>query len=219
MQLGTLAVLAWIVSPYLPTFVKPPKAADKAPKEAPSSTPKTGSQRRKAKKEEAASPAPPTAPETPPSKPEPPTKASQLFRVALLPLLPLLISTVLGPPTLPQPLLEPYVHPRYPLRILSSVPSRFSSVVVVGEALPPSPNDAVQDRPHSLRYLRAGHSLLGGVYIGDHAYHIKGTQQAIFDEAGTVLGDSIYSTFVLQEAAQLIDRTETESKQKKALFM
>lgn len=59
---------------------------------------------------------------------------------------------------------------------------------------------------HSARFLRASHSILGGVWIGKKVITI-GDKPAVFDSFGTQLGDSIYSTFVLQEAVRLINST------------
>lgn len=58
---------------------------------------------------------------------------------------------------------------------------------------------------HSIRYLRASHSLLGGVWIGSSIASLDGVPSRT-DQAGTPLGDSIYSTFVLQEAVRLVSR-------------
>ena len=96
------------------------------------------------------------------------------------------------------------MHPTGLLRILSSEPS-VTGRIVVGE-----------DYNHGFRFLRADHSLLGGVWIGDKA--VKMDEGALFvrDKQGTKLGDSIYSTFVLQEAVRLQER---ETPQKSALTM
>ncbi|KAI0082391.1 hypothetical protein K474DRAFT_1611352 [Panus rudis PR-1116 ss-1] len=130
------------------------------------------------------------------------------WRILALPVVPFLISSM-KPPTLPKPLLEPYVLPNASLRILSSVRSSFSSVVVVGEVLPPSREDVESGNvhePHSLRYLRAGHSLLGGVWIGDRVFRRDASGPLMVDSNGTALGDSIYGTFVMQEAVRLVER-------------
>lgn len=78
----------------------------------------------------------------------------------------------------------------------------------MGELLPPLPSSN-GDSPqlHSLRYLRASHSLLGGVWLGDNIVSIDGTPAA-FDEEGTPLGDSIYTAFLLQEAIRLVNVKE-----------
>jgi len=63
------------------------------------------------------------------------------------------------------------------------------------------------DETHShMRYLRASHSLLGGVWINDRAWSVDASF-AVRDAAGIRLGDSIYTAFVLQEAVRLIDST------------
>lgn len=123
-----------------------------------------------------------------------------------------------NPPLLPQPMTEPYTHLNFPLRILSSVPS-VTGMIVVGEILP---SDTLvpgmsEEHPTSFRYLRASHSILGGVWIGDKV----STRAPTLDATGTPFGDSIYSAFVLQEAARLIDTTDraVQNGQEKALFM
>lgn len=129
-----------------------------------------------------------------------------------------ILSPALRAPILSRPLLEPYTHPAYPLRILSSVQST-TGLIVVGEALPPSTGQDIT-AIHSLRYLRAAHSLLGGVWIGDKVA-TKDDATPTIDEEGTPLGDSIYAAFVLQEAARLVDSTDIgkENKWENALIM
>jgi hypothetical protein len=86
---------------------------------------------------------------------------------------------------------------------------------VVGDILPA---ESASDKLHSLRYLRASHSLIGGVWIRDEAVTIDGSAAAS-DEEGTPLGDSIYSAFVLQEAARLVDTLSEGRETQKALIM
>ncbi|KAH9179616.1 hypothetical protein EDB89DRAFT_1922233 [Lactarius sanguifluus] len=102
----------------------------------------------------------------------------------------------LGPPVLPQPLTRPYTHPSFPLRILSSV-SSVTGMIVVGETLPSDTwvPGTPESYPSSLRYLRASHSILGGVWIGDKISQ-RASGPALLDAKGTPLGDSIYSAFV-----------------------
>ncbi|KAI9467085.1 hypothetical protein BJY52DRAFT_1236380 [Lactarius psammicola] len=127
----------------------------------------------------------------------------------------------LGPPVLPQPLTGPYTHPSFPLRILSSVPS-ITGIIVVGETLPSDTwvPDTPESYPSSLRYLRASHSILGGVWIGDKVSQ-RASGAPLLDTEGTPLGDSIYSAFVLQEAVRLIDTSDRAIRigQEKALFI
>jgi hypothetical protein len=124
-------------------------------------------------------------------------------------------------PLLPQPVTEPYTHPNFPLRILSSSPS-VTGVVVVGETLPFDTwvPGTPEKYPISMRYLRASHSILGGVWIGDQV-STRGNSAPVLDATGAPLGDSIYSAFVLQEAVRLIDTMNraVQSGQEKALFM
>jgi hypothetical protein len=118
-------------------------------------------------------------------------------------------------PTLRHPLSEPYNHPQYPVRILSSVQST-TGLVVVGEALPFPASSGVATI-QSMRYLRASHSLLGGVWVGDMVA-TRNDAPPIVDSEGTPLGDSVYATFVLQEAARLVSNTRIP-KWESALIM
>ncbi|KAJ6515616.1 spermidine synthase [Mycena sanguinolenta] len=109
---------------------------------------------------------------------------------------------ILTSPVLPHPLLAPYLHPTFPLVIHSSVQST-TGLIVVGEALPPPSYQGGSDAEmHSLRYLRASHSLLGGVWMGGKIATLDDVPPQV-DSFGTPLGDSIYGTFVLQEAVRL----------------
>ena len=110
----------------------------------------------------------------------------------------------LSSPVLPHPLLQTYMHPKTPLQILSSVQST-TGLIVVGEALPAF--DGAQQLMPPLRYLRASHSLLGGVWVGDRIQTMDG-EPPINDSFGVALGDSVYGAFVLQEAARLVNSTE-----------
>jgi hypothetical protein len=83
--------------------------------------------------------------------------------------------------------------------VLSSVPS-LTGVIVVGDILPS--HGSTRTEVQSLRYLRAAHSLIGGVWIEDKVVTLNGQPLAV-DGQGKPLGDSIYSAFVLQEAVRL----------------
>lgn len=142
-----------------------------------------------------------------------------LLRIALLPLLPYVLSH-LHAPTLSKPLAETFVHPNASLRILSSVASPYSGVVVVGEIPSPSAAEIASGdvfEPHSVRYLRAGHSLLGGVWIGDRVYRRDGKGPLGVDANNNPIGDSIYGAFIMQEAARLA--TALTEEKPSALFM
>ncbi|KAE9410037.1 hypothetical protein BT96DRAFT_464029 [Gymnopus androsaceus JB14] len=97
------------------------------------------------------------------------------------------------------------------VQIHSSVQST-TGLIVVGEALTPPKKDLEAydqaGKIHSLRYLRAAHSLLGGVWYGPRAMSISETDTPWKDSIGVVLGDSIYGVFVLQEAARLVNSTQ-----------
>lgn len=211
-----MAIAIWAVYPFLPAFESPKTSVQAvASQDVNPAASRTKAQKKKAK---VSRPPPPPEQIVPPAQAKTFSQREALLRAILVPLLPVLTSTILRSPTLPQPLIEPYNHPSYPLRILSSAHSTFSSVVVVGEALPPPPNaDISLTGPHSLRYLRAGHSLLGGVWIGAKV-QVEDGFEPVHDEAGESLGDSIYSAFVLQEAARLANKRDGEPRES-ALIM
>ncbi|KAG0709846.1 hypothetical protein DFH29DRAFT_17295 [Suillus ampliporus] len=115
----------------------------------------------------------------------------------------LYLNPILRSPTLADSLVPPYNSTAYPLRILNSTRSK-TGVVVVGEILPPANGSSTPVQ--SIRYLRASHSLLGGVWIGDKVATLDNFPPPT-DQRGTPLGDSIYSAFVLQEAVRLVNST------------
>ena len=105
-------------------------------------------------------------------------------------------------PVLPHPLHQTFTHPRYPLQILSAEQS-ITGLITVGQWLPvPNFKDG---NMHSIRYLRASHSLLGGVWTHNNVHVLD--EPPISDSFGIPLGDSIYSAFVLQEAVRLVNST------------
>ncbi|KAL1738465.1 S-adenosyl-L-methionine-dependent methyltransferase, partial [Schizophyllum fasciatum] len=110
---------------------------------------------------------------------------------------------VLRSPVLPHPLEQPYNHTQYPLVIHSSVQSD-TGLIVVGEALALPEDQALDGAIQEVRYLRASHSLLGGVWTGARARTVDGVPP-LRDSFGNPLGDSIYATFNLQEAVRLLD--------------
>lgn len=120
---------------------------------------------------------------------------------------------MLASPILPHPLPAPYTRPDYPLRILSAEQS-VTGLITVAEVLPLKTDTEI----HSMRYLRASHSILGGVWLYDKVYMLDG-QQPEKDSFGTPLGDSIYAAFVLQEAVRLVNSTRRTDKMKQALIM
>jgi hypothetical protein len=93
----------------------------------------------------------------------------------------------------------PYVHPSGNVSILSSKQS-ITGLIVVGET---GPGNEAHSR---MRYLRASHSLLGGVWTHERAMNVDASL-ATHDAAGNQLGDSIYAAFVLEEAVRLINST------------
>lgn len=109
-------------------------------------------------------------------------------------------------PILPHPLHQTFTHPKYPLQILSAEQS-ITGLITVGQALPPPDyrGENVQEF-HSARYLRASHSILGGVWTHENV-RVLDNESPISDSFGVLLGDSIYSAFVLQEAARLVNST------------
>lgn len=123
-------------------------------------------------------------------------------------------------PVLPHPLRQTFTHPTYPLQILSAEQS-ITGLITVGQWLPPSNyEDKNGQEMHSTRYLRASHSILGGVWTHDNV-RVLDNEPPISDSFGVLLGDSIYSTFVLQEAVRLVNSTRTgkEEEWRNALIM
>ncbi|KAF9013363.1 spermidine synthase [Cyathus striatus] len=112
----------------------------------------------------------------------------------------------LSNPVLPHPLHETYTHPFQPLQIHSSVQSN-TGLIVVGEMLPPADDLSKNREMHSARYLRASHSILGGVWTHNNVQTLDNIPP-VTDSFGAPLGDSIYATFVIQEAARLVNSTD-----------
>ncbi|KAF9534772.1 hypothetical protein CPB83DRAFT_842919 [Crepidotus variabilis] len=117
-------------------------------------------------------------------------------------------------PVLQHPIPERYTHPSFPLQILMSEQS-VTGLITVAEWLPP-PNykpGENEEAMHSARYLRASHSLLGGVWVRDKVQTLD-DEPPLQDVYGAPLGDSIYSTFIVQEAVRLVNSTDVGSKDK-----
>ena len=102
-----------------------------------------------------------------------------------------------------QPRGAAYSHPSYPLRILS-VERSVTGLIVVGQGQIVQPSEHDSGSAHTIRYLRASHSILGGVWVSAADTELS----AAADERASVLGDSIYTAFVLQEATRLVNSTE-----------
>ncbi|KXN89518.1 Spermidine synthase [Leucoagaricus sp. SymC.cos] len=115
-----------------------------------------------------------------------------------------IISPSFANPILPHPLSETFTHRSGRLQIHAAVQS-VTGLVVVGDTLPSPHGD--DDSMHSARYLRVDHSLLGGVWMRDRAITLE-HEPFVVDSYGAKLGDTVYSTFVLQEAARLVDSTK-----------
>ncbi|KAI1796216.1 S-adenosyl-L-methionine-dependent methyltransferase [Ganoderma leucocontextum] len=211
---GTAAMTFWAMAPFLPDLSAPPPGAtqplDSASNPQTSSDPKG---KRKKGSSDKATAANPTSTAPPPKRNETSASAARI-RLALIPILPYLTRTILRGPTLPQPLPDPWTHPSYPLRILSSEQSTLSGVVVVGESLE-SPD--VSTGIEHMRYLRAGHSLLGGVWVGPKVTAMD-PELVLKDQAGNELGDSVYTAFILQEAALLAKKADN-ARPKNALII
>ncbi|KAL0567175.1 hypothetical protein V5O48_014825 [Marasmius crinis-equi] len=125
------------------------------------------------------------------------------------------LTAPLRSPILKHPYPETYTHPSFPLQIHSAVESN-TGLVVVGEALkPPNADPTDMKAMHSVRYLRAAHSILGGVWMGKRVHTIDG-YATVKDSYGTRLGDSIYGAFNLQEASRLIERKGRVEKKGKS---
>ncbi|KAJ8086884.1 hypothetical protein PM082_005709 [Marasmius tenuissimus] len=139
------------------------------------------------------------------------TKGTLLGALVTLAFTPL--TSPLRSPILEHPYPETYTHPSFPLQIHSTVEST-TGLVVVGEALkPPNADPTDLKAMHSVRYLRAAHSILGGVWMGKRVHTIDG-YAPVKDVHGNRLGDSIYGAFNLQEAARLIEHDGASGKKK-----
>lgn len=150
---------------------------------------------------------------TPAARPPPPRQASGLSTLLSGRILPALTVLTLATSYMT------YITPRsFPIRsadgehelLASGVGS--SGVVTVGH-----------NWKENYRYLRAGHSLLGGLWTGSKA-HPPSDKSPKSTLAPINIGDSIYSAFVLQEGILLFERTFPEdedwtAKQNKALVM
>ncbi|KAL7342588.1 S-adenosyl-L-methionine-dependent methyltransferase, partial [Rhodotorula toruloides] len=80
--------------------------------------------------------------------------------------------------------------------------------ITVGEHVMPSP-DGSTERDLTLRYLRADHSLLGGLWVGPSRDMLKMQYGVEPSSEETVRrAESIYSTFILQEAVRLVKPPE-----------
>ncbi|TFK71758.1 spermidine synthase [Pluteus cervinus] len=118
----------------------------------------------------------------------------------------------LASPVLPHPLKEPYDHAAFPLRVLSSVQS-ITGLISVAEIPPPPGEEDSEEIMHSVRYLRASHSILGGVWT-DQKVMVIDDQKPVFDSEGKPLGDSIYAAFVLQEAVRFVQSPSSGKSRK-----
>lgn len=88
-------------------------------------------------------------------------------------------------------------------------------MITVAEWSPPA---NYQGEDNVLRYLRASHSLLGGVWIPKRVETIDNVEP-LRDSRGHPLGDSMYAAFVLQEAGLLVNNSKYESHWNNALVM
>ena len=114
-------------------------------------------------------------------------------------------------PILPHPLHQTFTHPTYPLQILSAEQS-ITGLITVGQWLPPPDFEGGDESQiHSTRYLRASHSILGGVWTHGNVQVLD--EPPISDSFGIRLGDSVYSAFVLQEAVRLVNSTTAGKKE------
>lgn len=80
-----------------------------------------------------------------------------------------------------------------------------------------------EDIAQGFRYMRADHSLLGGLWVGpskDNLINQYGSKADLSDDIVVKNSESIYTTFLLQEAVRLVNRPEHElNEQEKALII
>ncbi|KAH8830424.1 spermidine synthase [Flagelloscypha sp. PMI_526] len=112
----------------------------------------------------------------------------------------------LSSPILPHPLPKPFRHPEVPLTILSSVES-VTGLIVVGEIHRTSSEQGLDQAMHSVRFMRANHSLLGGLWTDIKVFVLEGWDPWT-DSFGDQLGDSVYAAFNIQEAVLLANHRE-----------
>ncbi|EAU86927.2 spermine/spermidine synthase [Coprinopsis cinerea okayama7 len=122
-------------------------------------------------------------------------------------------------PVLPHPLPAPYTYPDGTFRVLSAVQSVTGLISVVDWLPPPEGENNDPAAMHSARYLRASHSILGGVWTHEKVMVTDQSERPVEDSFGTPLGDSIYATFVLQEAVRMINSTAKGGKLDNALII
>ncbi|GAA5926024.1 hypothetical protein JCM10213_007349 [Rhodosporidiobolus nylandii] len=147
------------------------------------------------------------------SSPKPPSPSSSLpsfpLRIASLASLLLLAHltalTSSHCPTSPSSLPPPSSKSR----VLSS---RLSTTgwIVVGEQSVPVPGGGGDEMEMTFRYLRADHSLLGGLWVGPSRWELEREQRArggrgeVTEQEVVRRAESIYSTFILQELVRLV---------------
>ncbi|KAH8926325.1 hypothetical protein BT69DRAFT_1278893 [Atractiella rhizophila] len=101
------------------------------------------------------------------------------------------------------------------LRILHREKS-VTGWISVGE----SPVPGTSGEGKEARYLRADHSLLGGLWVGVERARLgyyaaadEETREEI-DEKAVLTAESIYTTFLLQEAVRLVERSSKEGRER-----
>ncbi|GAA5876242.1 hypothetical protein JCM16303_007067 [Sporobolomyces ruberrimus] len=94
-------------------------------------------------------------------------------------------------------------------RILASKKS-LTGYISVGEQEVPGPNGATGYR---FRYLRADHSLLGGLWTGVSEMELRRSGSRVTEEEIVKRAESIYSTFIVQELVRLVETPEDLPRQ------
>ncbi|EGG10495.1 uncharacterized protein MELLADRAFT_93485 [Melampsora larici-populina 98AG31] len=93
-----------------------------------------------------------------------------------------------------------------------------TGLITVGEFKDPESREV-------FRYLRSDHSLLGGIWIGPSMKSVQkkfsNLNQIQLEKIAIENSESIYSTFIIQEAIRLVKRNQTHSKkqEEEALIM
>ncbi|GAA6048483.1 hypothetical protein JCM3770_003780 [Rhodotorula araucariae] len=107
----------------------------------------------------------------------------------------------------------PSSRPALPRGVLAAQKSVTGWVVVGEDTLPGGVGGAPHGGDYTFRYLRADHSLLGGLWIGPSRDQLR-MRGAKVDEAEVVRrAESIYSTFILQELVRLVPAPEDLPRQ------
>ncbi|KAG9100515.1 hypothetical protein FRC06_004062 [Ceratobasidium sp. 370] len=128
------------------------------------------------------------------SSPRPPRTTWRSYVPLAVPLVLAQISKSTSPHRIPT---EPWTSTGGSVRVLARTDSTTGTVVIA------------ENLVDNFRFMRCDHSLLGGVWT-------PGSRGRMYSNG---LGDSIYTTFVVQEAVRLVNRPSHDKSQENALII